>query len=107
MDVRVQLLLDKDEIRELVYRYAHLIIVRDWAGMANLFTEDATMDYSQAVAFMRLAQATETERAAGSTLVFVGRQAIRDYLPVTERLAVKAFFTNHIIRIRGEAAVGV
>lgn len=107
MDSRLQLLLDKDEIRELVLLYAHRLVTHDWRGIANLFTEDGILDYSDVATFARPAQATQAQRDAGSILVFVGRQAICDFVPAVGRLEVKAFFTNHLIRVTGDAAAGI
>jgi hypothetical protein len=107
MDARARLLIEKDEIRELVILYAHRIVVHDWRGLANMYTEDGILDYSDVATFARPARATQGQRAAGSTLVFVGRDAICNFLPSVGRLDVKAFFTNHLIRVDGDAAVGV
>ncbi len=107
MDARMQLLLDKDELRELVTLYAHRIVTQDWRGIAELFTEDGVLDYSDVATFARPAQATAAQRAAGSDLVFVGRQAIAGFLPAVGRLEVKAFFTNHLVRVTGDDAVGI
>jgi SnoaL-like protein len=104
-DARIQLLLDKDEIRELVILYAHRIIAHDWRGISNLFTEDGVLDYSDVVTFARPAKATQGD--PGATLVFVGRKAIGDFLPAVGRLDVKAFFTNHLVRVTGDDAVGI
>jgi SnoaL-like domain len=103
-DARIQLLLDKDELRELVILYAHRILAHDWRGISSLFTEDGVLDYSDVVTFARPAKATG---APASALVFTGRQAICDFLPGVGRLDVKAFFTNHLVRVRGDDAVGL
>jgi hypothetical protein len=107
MDARIQQLLDKDEIRELVFLYAHRIFSGDWRGIANLFTEDGVLDYSPVAALVRPAQVTQAQLAAGSDLIFVGHQAIYDFIPAVGPLEVKGFFTNHVIRVAGEAAVGI
>jgi hypothetical protein len=107
LDSRVQLLLDKDEIRELTVMYVHRILARDWRGVANLFTEDCVVDYSDVGTFSRVARATQPNRDAGASMVLVGRKAVYDFFPVTGRLDVRAFFTNHIIRVNGEDAVGI
>lgn len=107
MDAHIRLLLDKDEIRELVFHYPHKLVTRDWRGIADLFTEDGILDYSDVVTFARTAQATQATRDAGSSLVFVGRDAIYKFVPAMGPLDVKAFFTNHLIRVDGDTAVGV
>lgn len=107
VDARIQLLLDKDEIKELTFLYAHRIIAQDYRGIANLFTEDGILDYADAVRLARPSEATRAEQEAGSTLVFVGRQAICDFFPAVGRLDVKGFFTNHVIRVTGDDAIGI
>lgn len=107
MDAHTRLLLDKDEIRDLVFLYPHRIVTQDWRGIADTFTEDGILDYSNVATFARSAQATQAERDAGSSLVFVGRDAIRNFLPAVGRLDVKAFFTNHLIRVTGDTGVGI
>lgn len=105
-DARLQLLLDKDELRELAFLYAHRIVAQDFRGLANLFTEDGVLDYSDVVRLARSAQATTAEQAQGA-LVFVGRDAIAGFVPAIGRLEVKAFFANHVIRVTGDTAVGI
>ena len=107
MDARTRLLLDKDEIRELVYLYPHRLVTRDWRGIAALFTEDGILDYSDVATRGRSARAAQTQQDAGSSLVFVGRDAIYNFLPAVGQLDVKAFFSNHIIRVDGDTGVGV
>ena len=107
LEARIQLLLDKDELRELTFLYAHRIFASDWRGIANLFTEDGVLDYSPVVALVRPAQVTQEHLDAGSDLIFVGRQAICDFIPTVGPLQVKGFFTNHVIRVDGDAAVGI
>ena len=104
---RIQLLADKDEIRELAFLYAHRIAAEDWSGMADLFTEDGILDYSDVATFARPAKATAAQRSGGAPLVFVGRAAIREFVPGIGRLEVKVFFANHVIRVTGQEAVGI
>ena len=106
-DPRLQLLLDKDELRELSFLYAHRIVAHDYRGLANLFTEDGVLDYSDVVRLARPAQATAGQQAQGSTLVFEGRQAICDFVPAICRLEVKAFFGSHVLRVTGDTAIGI
>jgi len=114
MDARLQLLLDKDELRELVILYAHRILVQDWRGISELFIEDGVLDYSDVVTFARPARATAAQRGTAApqrdpdpSLVFVGRRAICDFLPAVGRLEAKAFFSNHLVRVTGDEAVGI
>jgi ketosteroid isomerase-like protein len=43
LEATVQLLRDKDEIRETLLRYASTIDVKDWDGLRSVFTEDAVV----------------------------------------------------------------
>jgi hypothetical protein len=106
-DARLQLLLDKDELRELAFLYAHRIVAQDWRGLANLFTEDGVLDYADVVRLARPDLATLPEQEAAGALVFVGRDAIAGFVPAIGRLEAKAFFTNHVIRVTGDDAVGI
>jgi hypothetical protein len=107
LEARARLCADKDEIRELVAILAHRIVENDAPGIADLFTLDGILDYSNTATFARPAKATQAQRSAGGSLVFVGRKAIGEFVPAICRLEVKAFFTNHVIRVRGDDAVGV
>lgn len=107
LDARIRFLLDKDELRELVFMYAHRIAAQDWSGFARLFTEDGVLDYSPVLVHARSSAAAEASRATGSDLVFTGRAAIAAFAPVLGRLEVKAFFGNHIVRVDGDTAVGI
>ena len=44
--VDAQVLSDKLEIRELLYRYARSLDTKDWALLASVFTPDAELDYT-------------------------------------------------------------
>jgi 3-phenylpropionate/cinnamic acid dioxygenase small subunit len=48
MDERLQLLLDRLEVDDLLVRYATVIDARDWAGLDTVFTPDAHLDYRSA-----------------------------------------------------------
>jgi ketosteroid isomerase-like protein len=104
---RLQALLDKDEIRELTFMYAHRILTQDWAGLAALFAEDAVVDYTNVATLLRFRRATTSAREEGSDLMIRGRAQIERFFPITARLDVKAYFTNHVIRVTGDAAVGI
>jgi hypothetical protein len=106
-DPRLQLLLDKDELRELTFMYPQRLVTGDVRGVADLFTEDGVLDYTDVLRLTRSTDATEREWTAGSDLVFVGREAICEFVPSICVLEVKAFFTNHIFRVTGDTAIGV
>jgi hypothetical protein len=44
----LQALSDRQEIAELLYRYARGVDTRDWALWRSVFTEDAVLDYTSA-----------------------------------------------------------
>jgi len=106
-DPRLQLLLDKDELRELTFMYAQRLVTGDCRGIASLFTEDGVLDYADVLRLARPTDATERQWSAGSDLVFTGRAAIHEFVPSICELQVKAFFTNHIFRVTGDTALGV
>jgi len=45
--MNLQQLSDRAEIQDLLTRYCHAIDDHDWDGLAQLFTDDAQIDYSQ------------------------------------------------------------
>jgi|SRR5271166_1350510 len=48
MDGRLQLLLDRLEIDDLLVRYATAIDARDWVQLESVFAQDARLDYRSA-----------------------------------------------------------
>jgi 3-phenylpropionate/cinnamic acid dioxygenase small subunit len=48
MDERLQYLLDRLEIDDLLTRYATMVDARDWDGLDSVFTPDARLDYRSA-----------------------------------------------------------
>ena len=48
MDERLQTLLDRLEIDDLLVRYATAIDARDWSGLDSVFAPDARLDYRSA-----------------------------------------------------------
>ncbi len=44
--MNMQVVQDKAEIAELMYRYARAVDTKDWALLTSVFTEDAHLDYS-------------------------------------------------------------
>jgi hypothetical protein len=86
----VEELWSREQIKELTHRYGLCIEQQDAGQMANLFTEDATIDFS----------------ALGRGIMR-GRRAIKEFYESTWPLRVKPFFTNHIIRIQGTSATGM
>jgi 2-iminobutanoate/2-iminopropanoate deaminase len=80
---------DREEIRELTYRYGLAIEQRDENAMAELFTEDGAADFSSL-----------------GWGVIRGRAALRDFYRTTWPLDVKPFFSNHLIELAGDRARG-
>ena len=83
---KVEALWAREMIKELTHAYGRCIERQDAEGMAELFTENGTVDFS--------------DMGRG---VHTGRDAIRAFYPTTWSLRVKAFFTNHVIELLGEA----
>lgn len=86
----VQELWDREKIKELTYEYGLAIEAQDEERMANLFTEDGSVDFSSL-----------------GRGVITGKPALREFYRGTWLLRVKPFFTNHVIRIDGNTATGV
>src|SRR5581483_8991958 len=85
----VQELWDREKIKELTYEYGLAIESQDEQRMANLFTEDGSVDFSSL-----------------GRGVIKGRPALKEFYRTTWPLRVKPFFTNHVIRISGNRATG-
>ena len=86
----VQELWDREKIKELTYQYGLAIEAQDEARMANLFTEDGSVDFSSL-----------------GRGVITGHVALKEFYRGTWPLKVKPFFTNHVIHITGNRATGV
>jgi hypothetical protein len=106
-EVNLRMLIDRAEIGDLVSLYAHCIAAESWLALSNLFTPDAVVDFSDLMTFARPARATTSQRSQFPNLVFHGRDAIFNFFPIAGRLGMKAFFSNHIIRVSGDDAKGV
>lgn len=86
----VRELWDREMIRELTYQYGLAIEAQDEGRMADLFTENGSVDFT----------------ALGQGVIS-GREAIAAFYRSTWRLRVRPFFTNHVIRVEGARATGV
>lgn len=87
-DPHVRALLDREEIRELVIRYAHGVWRKDVAAVADLFADDGVMD-------------------TGNGEPIRGRHAVRATYERT--FATDDFFPfvhNHVVAIDGDSARG-
>ena len=85
----VQELWDREKIKELTYEYGLAIEAQDAERLVNLFTENASVDFSSL-----------------GRGVIEGTEAMKEFYTATWPLNVKPFFTNHIIRIDGKCANG-
>lgn len=85
----VQELWDREKIRELTYAYGLAIEAQDADRLVGLFVEDGSVDFSSV--------------GAG---IIVGHEAMKAFYKTTWRLAVKPFFTNHMIKLDGQKAHG-
>jgi uncharacterized protein (TIGR02246 family) len=88
---RIQELEDKDEIRELTARYCWHVSRGEGEAVANLFTDDGTLDVT-----------------GGDFKPVHGREALLKFYraSVREPEAAIPFIQNHIIEIRGDEAHG-
>jgi len=86
----VQELWDREKIKELTYQYGLAIEAQDENRMANLFTEDGSVDFSSL--------------GRGVTK---GHAALKEFYRGTWPLKVKPFFTNHVMQITGNRATGI
>jgi ketosteroid isomerase-like protein len=86
----VQELWDREKIKELTYKYGLAIEAQDADRMANLFTEDGSVDFSSL-----------------GRGVIKGHQDLKEFYRSTWPLKVKPFFTNHVIQINGNRATGI
>ena len=85
----VQELWDREKIRELTYEYVLAIEAQDADRLVGLFVENGSVDFSSV--------------GAG---VIEGSDAMKAFYTTTWPLAVKPFFTNHMIKIDGNKAKG-
>ncbi len=83
---KVEELWNREKIRELTYAYGQCIERQDADGMARLFTEEATVDFSSL-----------------GRGVHRGREAIKAFYESTWPLKVRPFFTNHVLEFLDES----
>jgi ketosteroid isomerase-like protein len=86
----VQELWDREMIRELTYAYGQAIEAQDGDRLMNLFTDDASVDFS----------------SLGKGVI-TGHAAMKAFYATTWPLKVRPFFTNHVLHIDGDRAHGV
>jgi hypothetical protein len=77
---KVEELWNREQIKSLTYAYGECVLRRDAEGMARLFTEDGSVDFSSL-----------------GWGVHQGHEAIKKLYAGTWAYRVKPFFTNHYI----------
>ena len=90
LEERVQELWDREKLKELTYQYGLAIEAQDVDRMANLFTEDGSVDFNSL-----------------GRGVIKGHPNLKEFYRGTWPLKVKPFFTNHVIQINGNQATGI
>lgn len=80
LEEKVEELWNRERIKSLTYAYGECILRRDARGMANLFTEDGSVDFSSL-----------------NRGIHTGREAIARHYSSTWESRVRPFFTNHYI----------
>ena len=83
---------DRFEIQDLVFRYAELVDKKQFAGLRDLFTVDACIDYSALGG---------TVGSVDETLAFLEASLTRDLFPDTQHLNA-----NIQIELHGDSAKG-
>jgi ketosteroid isomerase-like protein len=99
LEAKVQELTDREEIRDLRYRYHEYVNEGKFAQIADLFTDDGVLDFGH------LGKAKGSEELKR----FFG--ALNEPRPQSERSRpritwVKQFIHNHIIHVRGDRGDG-
>lgn len=88
IEERIQILEDKDEIRELTAKYCYAVVAQDSVALVNMFTEDGVFDMSPDMHFEGRAELTELYTAK-----------IGDVGP-------KPFIQSHVVKVDGDNATG-
>lgn len=87
LEQRIQLLADKDEIRELTSRYCYAVVRQDGAALVDMFCDDGEFQLQQ-----------HTWR---------GKNQLRDlYVTRIGEVTPKPFIQNHVIEVDGDTATG-
>lgn len=88
LEERIQILEDKDEIRELTAKYCYAVVAQDSAALIGMFTEDGIFDMSPEMHFEGRAELT------------------RLYSEKIEEVGPKPFIQSHVIKVNGDTATG-
>jgi len=86
LDPRLQRLLDREDIRDVVTRYALSFDARDWAMQRALFTDEIEMDFSASIG-SGLQRMKADDWVAGVRPFFEG-------LPATQHIALVQSIVN-------------
>ncbi len=88
LEERIQVLEDKDAIRELTAKYCYAVVRQDSQALLNMFTEDG-------------------EFHMPPQFNFRGREQLAQlYQDKIEEVGPKPFIQNHVIQIDGDTATG-
>ena len=88
LEERIQVLEDKDEIRELTAKYCYAVVAQDSAALLNMFTDDGIFDMSP-------------------NMHFEGQEQLKKlYSNKIEEVAPKPFIQSHVIQVNGDEATG-
>jgi ketosteroid isomerase-like protein len=88
LEERIQMIEDKDAIRELTAKYCYAVVAMDSKALINMFTEDGVFDMPP-------------------NLHFEGREELaRLYTDKIDEVGPKPFIQNHVININGDEATG-
>ena len=88
IEQRLQILEDKDAIRELTAKYCYAVVAQESEILINMFTEDGAFDMSPEMHFEGRTQLTEL------------------YTTKIAEATPKPFIQNHVIEVNGDTASG-
>ena len=100
VEARLRELSDREELRDLRYRYHEYVNERKFGEIAGLFCDDGELDFGH----LGRAQGRDKLRAFFGTLG--GPPAARGNAPTSGISFVKQFIHNHVIEIDGDRARG-
>jgi ketosteroid isomerase-like protein len=99
LEAEVRELKDREALRDLRYRYHELINEGKFADIANLFTEDADLDFGALGKAQGRAQLEKFFGAMGGSEPEGGAGRIRVSF-------IKQFVHNHVVNVRGDSGDG-
>ena len=88
LEDRIQMIEDKDAIRELTAKYCYAVVAQDSQALINMFTEDGVFDMPP-------------------TLHFEGHEQLAKlYVDKIDEVGPKPFIQNHVVNVVGDEATG-